>query len=485
MNRTLSYITPFVLVVSISSYAADTKKPAAPAATTTAKTTTTPPPSNTVDCGKYSGVVTTRATACITGQKNYDARFACIKKIDDGTIPSAFFNGACVSVLDGLKATFMAKEKSLYPTQPSAIQAATSGNGGPNNGPNNAMINGPSVGMNNGSTISPADCSKWATTIKGKVESCFNSATYDVRFTCVNSIPNDPSIPQGVFNGSCTSQLDPLRAQLITAEKNRYPKQNSALEAVANGRNGQNNGPSVGMNNGPNNGMNNGPNMGMNNGLSPADCSKWATTIKGKVESCFNSATYDIRFTCINSIPNDPSIPQGVFNGSCTSQLDPLRAQLITAEKNKYPKQNSALEAVANRNNGNGPNNGTSVGMNNGPGGNNNGMNNGPAMSSADCTKWANTIQARVEGCFASNTYDARFTCINMIPQDPSIPQSVFSGSCSAQLDPMKNRLVSVEKSKYPSQASALDAVANSRGGQGPNNGPNNARMPSSTRTSN
>ena len=329
--------------------------------------------------------VTKAADVCMK-VKDAGKRAECFDKVGK-SMPPGFFE-ACRTQVEPLKQAYMAKEKELYPNQPSGVDRGGPNNGpnggpgnmagGPNSGPNNGpnggpgnMAGGPNGGPNNGPNggpgmnnggkpnYTPADwndskCQAGVPKVTKGADACMKMKDAGKRAECFDKIGSQ--MPPGFFE-ACRTQVEPLKQAYMAKEKQLYPNQPSGID-----HGGQNGGPNNGPNGGPGNtagGPNGGPGMnnggpgnmpggpGMNNGGpgnmagKKMDCGKVVSDTKAKAMKCLAIKTIASRKECGEKVGQ--SLGQSGADQACHDQVNQLHQDMIGQEKQKYPSQDSVL----------------------------------------------------------------------------------------------------------------------------------------------
>ena len=338
-------------------------------------------------------------------------------------------------------------------------------------------------------TVTPQQCQDLAKQAIPLADKCLAISDFSLRKACSDKIGSTLKASDDVFK-ACQTTMDPLKQQYIAKEKAKYPSQASAFGSDGGNGNGNNNNngspnspgmPNQGNNNmgGTGNNGNNGNNGNGNNpGFSPSQCQAQLPAVQKKAEACLNISEFNARSACFQAVPQ--GFPNGMFD-SCGQTFDPIRAAIVAKEKSKYPSQASAVPGPGGPNGNNGPNNGPNTGMNNG------GQNSGPNGSSGSpsgsnnnngwtpdkCSAQVPGVQKQADNCLKISDFKSRVSCFDKIGS--SVPAGMFD-SCRSVFDPLKSAIMASEKSKYPTQASALDGGGNNNGPQnGSNNSPGNS----------
>jgi hypothetical protein len=91
---------------------------------------------------------------------------------------------------------------------------------------------------------------------------------------------------------------------------------------------------------------------------------------------------------------------------------------------------------------------------------------NGQGPAPVDCRKLVSDLEKEAAKCIAQASFEKRKACFDQIGQKYKIEEIEGKGICRAELDALKNKVMSQEKSKYPNQPSALGGPGSQ--GQGP-----------------
>ena len=83
-----------------------------------------------------------------------------------------------------------------------------------------------------------------------------------------------------------------------------------------------------------------------------------------------------------------------------------------------------------------------------------------------DCRKLISDLEKEAAKCLGVANFEKRKACFDQIGQKYKIEEIEGKGMCRGELDGLKNKVMSQEKSKYPNQPSALNGP-NSQGQQG------------------
>jgi len=210
--------------------------------------------SNTI-CAQLLPQVKKQAEECIK-IKDQAQRNQCFEKIGQ-TIQKSAPNGVCDQTLNPVKQEYMAKEKQLFPTQASAL-GGSNGNssqqgqqgqmgqpnqqgqmGQPNQQGQMGQTNqqgqmgqpnqqGQQGSMGQQQALPAAVCDKLAPTIKPKAEECLKIKDQSARKQCFDKVGQE--IQKVAPNGGCDKNLDPLKREMMSKEKQLYPTQNPSLK---------------------------------------------------------------------------------------------------------------------------------------------------------------------------------------------------------------------------------------------------------------
>ncbi|MDA8793120.1 hypothetical protein N9N67_07735, partial [Bacteriovoracaceae bacterium] len=408
------------------------------------------------ECKDGTNMMRQGANKCL-GMKNFDQRAKCF---DDISRPVSqkyghdFFEGpSCRPGMDALKQEVMAKEKAKFADQGSAIEANKGNNHGPgmNHGPGGPGMNhgpggpgrnhgpgGPGghhgPGNGNRKSYSAAECKAGTSMMRQGANNCLNLRNFDKRAKCFDDISRPVSQKYGhdFFEGpSCRPGMDALKQEVLAKEKQKFPKQGSALEA----NKGNNHGP----------GGNHGPGNRNRRSYSEAECKQGVKMMRKGANRCLKRKNFDKRARCFDKIskPVSKKLGHDFFeSSSCRPGMDALKAEVMAKEKQKYPKQGSAIEAHRGDNRG---------GDNNGPGNMN--------FSEADCKAGAAKMEKRANKCLKRKKFSKRKKCMDNVhhPVKKKYGNGFFEGpSCRPVLDALKQKVIAQEKAKFPNQPSAL-----------------------------
>ena len=176
-------------------------------------------------CNKLVPQIRPQADGCLK-LKDQPARQQCFDKIGQ-VIQKSAPNGACDQVLNPIKQEYIAKEKQLYPTQASAL-GGPNGNNGPQGNMGSQNGGQPMKTGQTGQMLPAAVCDKLPQSIKPQADECLKMKEQPKRAQCFDKIGQE--IQKVAPNGGCDKALDPLKHEIMSKEKQMYPKQSPALK---------------------------------------------------------------------------------------------------------------------------------------------------------------------------------------------------------------------------------------------------------------
>lgn len=182
-------------------------------------------------CKKHDTKLRRQAENCLK-QKKFENRNKCFDKMQ-GQFPPGFFE-QCRAVIEPIKGEIMAKEKSKYPDQPSAVEGGNKGGpGGPGghggaHGPDGSH-GGPQMGdPAKGPMGKPANCEKLVNKTRKAGERCLKMKAQDKRKVCFDRVKQEVDKTPGLE--ACDPQMSPVKTEFQMKEKEKYPDQPSSLE---------------------------------------------------------------------------------------------------------------------------------------------------------------------------------------------------------------------------------------------------------------
>lgn len=257
------------------------------------------------------------ADGCL-GQADFNKRKACFEQVGE-KMPKGYFE-SCREVAEPLKNEYIAKEKSKYPNQASAVDSNS--NSGSNNMP------GAQQGGQQNFVAWPAEkCNAEIPKIRKAADNCLKVTNQQARAACFDKAGNT-AVPQGFWE-SCRAQLEPLKAEYQAKEKAKYPNQASAVDGnknqnQPNGGNQQSNGQQA---------MPNKPNV---------DCGKVVTSeARPGATKCLAVTARPQRKTCFDQL-GEKLYKEGASE-ACRDQMNQLRSEIMAMEKQKYPKDEPTM----------------------------------------------------------------------------------------------------------------------------------------------
>ena len=173
------------------------------------------PAVNPAVCNQLVSQLRPQADNCIK-MKDAAQRKQCFDQIGQ-SIQKVAPNGGCDQTLNPIKQEYIAKEKQMYPNQPSALNGP---NG--NQGPQGNMPQG-----NMAAPISPEICAKLIPQIRPQADMCLKVKDQAQRSQCFDKVGQ--SIQKVAPNGGCDQTLNPIKQEYMAKEKQMYPNQASAL----------------------------------------------------------------------------------------------------------------------------------------------------------------------------------------------------------------------------------------------------------------
>ena len=193
-------------------------------------------------CNRLIPQIKQEADQCIKIKEQMQRKM-CFEKIGQ-SIQKTAPNGGCDQALNPIKKEYMAKEKQLYPTQPSALEGGSNGGGGQSGQPNqpgqmgqptsgqpnqpNQPGQGQGQGQGQGPAVPAAVCEKLPQMIKPKAEECLKIKEQPARSQCFDRIGQE--IGKVAPNGACDKAIEPLKREIMAKEKQMYPKQNPSIK---------------------------------------------------------------------------------------------------------------------------------------------------------------------------------------------------------------------------------------------------------------
>jgi len=178
-------------------------------------------------CRKIEPKVRKAAEACLK-RKDGAKRGQCFEAIGQ-----KFFQGrarACEGFFQPMKAEYEAKERELYPNQPSAMgggerREGQDQKGQPNQSaqPQQGQTSQPQMG-----TQAPVDCGKVVAEAKKLGAACLAKGKTDQRRACWEQAGDKLHKLTG-GNPACESALEGVRQEMMGAEGQKYPKQEKAF----------------------------------------------------------------------------------------------------------------------------------------------------------------------------------------------------------------------------------------------------------------
>jgi hypothetical protein len=252
-------------------------------------------------CKKTETAIRPQADACLK-IKEATMRSKCFDKIGQ-EIQKVAPNGACDQVLNPIKKEYEAKEKSLYPTQPSSL-----------NGPQGGQPNQPGMNMPQGGQPNQPGMKPGQPMPQG-------------------GQPNQPGMNPGqpMPQGGQPNQQGMKPGQPGQMNPGQPGQMNPGQPGQQMPQGGQPN--QQGMKPGQ-------PNQPM---IPAAVCEKLAQTIKPQAEACIkNNKDLAKRTQCIEKMVQE--MQKVAPNGGCDKTLNPLKQEMMAKEKQAYPNQASAIK---------------------------------------------------------------------------------------------------------------------------------------------
>lgn len=299
-------------------------------------------------------------------------------------------------------------------------------------------------------------CEQGARKLKQMAVSCLKPATQEKRRRCFDHM--EPKFPREFWE-TCRAQIEPVKAEIMAMEKQKYPDQGSGLPQGGDNGGGPNgsNGPQGPGSQGPGP-QGPGPQSGDMNGgnggqvakpqLPPEKCEENAKGLKNRAMNCLKKKDEKQRKTCFDKI--EPMFPRTFWEG-CRAQIEPLKAEVMEKERNMYPDQKTALGDDGDKN---GQGGGQPGDMKGGPG--QPGTQPPPNAKPVDCKKVVTRVKKEGKACLNQKNQVIRKACFDKIGEYLGRSQSNGGEMCSADLDPIKAEFQKLEAEKYPGQPPSI-----------------------------
>ncbi len=193
---------------------------------------------------------------------------------------------------------------------------------------------------------------------------------------------------------------------------------------------------------------------------SPEKCQKELPRLKKQADNCVNVKKEDKRRACFDKIQS--KMKPGFFD-ACREQIEPLKNEIMSKEKEKYPNQASGVESKGGPNNGPGPQGQPGMpgpqggqpphGPQDGPGAMH-GQKGGPAAKAVDCPKVLAKIKTAGTKCLDIKAQPKRKACFDKVGDH--VQKSGAEQSCGDALNQLKQEILGLEAQKYPGEPASF-----------------------------